>query len=209
MPDPPRRVLIQVNNTTIRTYDSRAEPGVAFDMRREMAAFTARLPAGGRVLDLGCGTVWAAAQLREQGFRAVGLDLSFGRLSRAVAERAAPVVMGDQRRLPIAAVSLDGVWACASLLHLPKTDMPVTLDEARRVLQPGGVLFVSLKAGDGEAWTTRGGGPRFFAYYRAAQLDSLLARAGFRIVDGWDSPAPAWDEAHPWLSRLAEREIGD
>lgn len=203
MPNPPRRVSIQVADTTIRTYDARDEPTTPIDMRREMAAFTARLPTSGRVLDLGCGTAWAAARLREQGFRAVGLDLSFGRLSRAAADGAAPVVMGDQRQLPVTTASLDGVWTCASLLHLRKSDMPATLGEIRRVLRPGGALFVSLKAGDGEAWTTRGGGPRFFAYYRAAELDSLLASAGFRIVDGWENPAPPWDVAHPWLSRLA------
>ena len=203
MSNAPRRVPIQVDDATIRTYDSRGEAVVAFDMRREMTAFTARLPSGGHVLDLGCGTAWAAAQLRERGFQAVGLDLSFGRLSRAVADGAAPVVMADQRQLPIATASLAGVWACASLLHLPRADMPAALGEVHRVLQLGGALFISLKAGDGEAWTTRGGGPRFFAYYRAAELDGLLAATGFEVVDGWENPAPPWDVAHPWLSRLA------
>ncbi len=199
----PRHVSIQVNDTTIRTYDARNEPAAAFDMGSEIGRFTALLPTRGRVLDLGCGTAWAAAQLRERGFRAVGLDLSFGRLSRALANATAPVIMGDQRWLPVATASLDGVWASASLLHLPKADMPVALAEVRRVLRPGGALFVSLKAGDGEAWTTRGGGPRFFAYYRAAELDGLLAAADLRVVDRWESPAPPWDVAHPWLCRLA------
>lgn len=211
MPDQAHRVLLQVDDPTIRTYDSRDEPCAAIDMGRELAAFTALLPAAGRVLDLGCGTAWAASRLRHDDFRAVGLDLSLGRLSRALADGAAPVVMADQRRLPVAAASLHGVWACASLLHLPKTDMATALREIHRVLRPDGALFVSLKMGDGEAWTTRGGGPRFFAYYRPAELDGLLAAAGLRVVDGWDSPAPPWDVNHPWLTRLALAggEIGE
>ncbi len=203
MPESARRVPIQVDDATIRTYDSRDEPSAAFDMGREISYFTALIPTGGHILDLGCGTAWAAAHLRQQGFRAVGLDLSFGRLSRALASAAAPVVMADQRWLPLATASLEGVWASASLLHLSKPDMPAALAEVRRVLRPHGALFVSLKAGDGEAWTTRGGGARFFAYYRPAELDGLLADAGLRIVDGWENPAPPWDVAHPWLTRFA------
>lgn len=195
---------LDVNDLTIRTYNRRPQgPAVDIDMAREMARFVALLPAGGRVLDLGCGSAWAAARLGAQGYSSIGLDLSFRRLRDSAPIRPSPLVMGDMRRLPIADASLDGVWACASLLHLAHAEMPMALAAIRAALRLGGALYVSLKAGAGEAWQIRGGGPRFFAYYTDAELDGLLAAAGFTVVDGWTSPPPNRDPAHAWLNRLA------
>ena len=194
MPDP-----------TILAYDTQlTDPSLDFDLPRQRERFEALLPAGGRVLDLGCGSGWAARRLRASGLRAVGLDRSAGRLARARAgDRPTPLVLGDMRALPIALGSVDGVWACASLLHLPKADLPSALTAIHAVLRPSGALYLSLKAGAGEAWSMRGGAPRFFAYYADAELDRLLDAARFQVVDGWTDPAPPEDPTHPWLNRLA------
>ena len=65
------------------------------------------------------------------------------------------LVEGDLRLLPLDAGSQHLVWACASLLHLPKQQLPAALAEARRVLAPGGVLAVTMKAGTSERYGAR------------------------------------------------------
>lgn len=190
---------------TIKAYDSRVQdPPSDLDLPRERARFCAMLPAGGRVLDLGAGSGWAARHMQADGFRAVALERSAGRIARARDSSAPPLLLGDMRALPFGADAFDGVWACASLLHLAKAELPAVLSAVHAILRPAGALFVSLKEGEGEGWPSdaRNAG-RFFAYYSGDEIDRLLAAAGFEGVDGWTSPASPWDPAHPWLSRFA------
>ncbi|MFN8483496.1 MAG: class I SAM-dependent methyltransferase [Anaerolineae bacterium] len=190
---------------TIEAYDCRlldAPPDL--DLPRERTRFCALLPRGGRVLDLGAGSGWAARRMAADGFRAVALERSAGRVARARGDGALAFVLGDMRTLPFEAAVFDGVWACASLLHLSRREMPAALGGIRRLLREGGTLYVSMKAGEGEGWQSRGhDAARFFAYYGGDELDALLAEAGFQRVDGWTSPASPWDPTHPWLSRFA------
>jgi SAM-dependent methyltransferase len=108
-------------------------------------------------------------------------------------------VRGDSRRLPFAAASFDGVWASASLLHLTAQEAQRALREAARVLRTDGLLFVTLKQGDGAGWeSARYGEPRFFQYWRGPDFDALAADVGFDVL------ASHVDEAarNTWLVRL-------
>ncbi len=160
-------------------------------------------PTGGLVLDVGCGPGQYARALASHGLRAVALDLSLGMLHQAQVHGTIRLVCADMRHLPIANESVGGCFACASLLHLPRPQVPRTLAEFRRVLRTGGALYVGMKEGEGEEWVTdQEGGERFFAYYRPAELDRLIRAAGFDIVDGWTSP-PGKGQRHNWLNRFA------
>ncbi|GAA2653741.1 class I SAM-dependent methyltransferase [Paractinoplanes durhamensis] len=87
-------------------------------------------------LELGCGTGVHAAQLRELGWRPVGVDLSAGML--AYADNRLPVARGDAARLPIADAALGAV--VAMMVHTDMPDYPAVLREAARVLRPGGTF---------------------------------------------------------------------
>ena len=94
-----------------------------FDLRLEenMARFAGRLGPGARVLDVGCGPGRDAAWLAEQGYDAGGVDLSIRMLRQGQARGVtAPLIQADMRHLPFRRGSFQGLWACASLLHLPK-----------------------------------------------------------------------------------------
>jgi SAM-dependent methyltransferase len=167
-----------------------------------LARFAAALPRQARVLDVGAGPGIHTAALRAHGLRASSLDFSLGMLRAGVAEFPGPRLQGDARRLPIATSSLGGIWANASLLHLQRADALDALREARRVLSPGGVLFVSVKEGVGaETETSRYGQPRFFQYWSSAELDDAIAGAGFVAIDARAEEAPN----ARWLVRLARR----
>lgn len=163
-----------------------------------------RAGVGARVLDVGCGAgrdmVWFEAQ-KGNGARVVGVDRSAGMLTLARRHVRGGLARMDMRALGFSAATFDIVWCIAALLHVPKANAPLALVEMRRVLRPSGVLALSLQVGSGEGWES---GPypgvsRFFARYTLAEVDALLARAAFSILQR------GVDEAggRRWLSILA------
>jgi ubiquinone/menaquinone biosynthesis C-methylase UbiE len=87
-------------------------------------------------LDIGCGPGKDAKHFTEQGYDVTGLDLSEGLLK--IAKEYCPeatFVQGDIRKLPFPDKSFDGVFACASILHMEKSQLPIVLKETKRVLK--------------------------------------------------------------------------
>ena len=159
-----------------------------------------RCPAGGRVLDVGCGPGQVSALVRSHGRAAVAIDLTFEML--AVARRrvaATAVVCGDVRRLPLSGACFDAVVCWYSLHNMPRTALPGALGEVRRVVRAGGGLLVATHAGAGEEWHElqwRGHPGRVVvSYYAPDELADLVEAAGFRDVEVTMRP-PLPDE-HP------------
>lgn len=143
---------------------------------------------GARILDAGCGPGWESATFAERGHDPVGVDLTptFLRVAREEAP-GVPLARMDMRHLGLESDAVDGVWACASFLHVPREDAPGTLGEFRRVLRDGGVLQLSVKRGEGEqVGAGYEGDDRLFTLYRSKELRELAEDAGFRVdrVDG-------------------------
>jgi ubiquinone/menaquinone biosynthesis C-methylase UbiE len=176
-----------------------ADPNTLATIRQR---FTALLAPGARVLDVGCGPGWEAARLRDLGLRAYGLDRSRGMLAEARGLRL-PLMLADMRALPLPGSSLDGLWVSASFLHIPKRDGPAVLREFRRVLRPGGALYIGVKEGDEERWVEqRRGHQRFFAFYQPEELDALLATHGFAVIECW-LDADSLGRPERWINRIA------
>ncbi|MEE8389613.1 MAG: class I SAM-dependent methyltransferase [Anaerolineae bacterium] len=191
---------------TTATYDHIAARYAAreiYPLEQELARFMEMVPTGGLVLDLGCGPGQYAQALESRGLRVVAFDLSPGMLLQAQINEVPQLVRADIRRLPIVDEQANGCFACASLLHLPRTQAPQALAEFRRVLYPGGALYVGVKEGEGVA--DRQGCERFFLYYQPQEIDQLIRAAGFEIVDGWISP-PRKGQRHNWINRFARRQ---
>ena len=143
--------------------------------------FVADLAAGSVVLDLGCGSGWAAAILEARGFDVHALDASPEFAALASAKLRRPVRVGSFESLDDVAI-YDAVWASASLLHVRKTDLPALITRIARALKPGGQLLATFKAGAGEARDKRG---RFYAYY---SLDELHAVVAAEPMLAWQPP---------------------
>lgn len=111
---------------------------------RALAARTiAELPyplAGRRVLDLGCGTGWFSAALREAGAEVVGLDLDLDDVRQARSNGQA-VLHADGRCMPFADDTFDGVLCSNLLEHTP--DPGLILADCARVTRPGGWIYMS------------------------------------------------------------------
>lgn len=154
-----------------------------------------------RILDAGCGPGADAATFAERGYEVVGVDVTRPFLRDAAGYADAAFVAGDVRSLPLSASSVDAVWACASLLHLARTDVPTALAEFRRVLRPGGTLFLTLKYG-GETGYDLDGVGRFFAMYEPADVRELLLDTDFDVRDLEVEGTP--DDGR-WLWAVASR----
>src|SRR5437762_13806471 len=102
----------------------------------------------------------------------------------AVARRAgAPLLLADMRELPVRDGALDGLWVCASFLHIPKRDGPAVLRAFGRALRPGGILYIGVKQGDGERWVEHSAGRRrFVAFYGESEVDERLVAHGFTML---------------------------
>ncbi len=169
-----------------RYYDEHADEFYALSVGADMTAlrdaFLAHLPPGTRILDAGCGSGRDSRAFLDRGFRVTALDASAAMVARASALLDQPVLHMRFADLTFDE-AFDGIWACASLLHVPRAEMPTVLDRLGRALAPGGVLFASFKWGDGEV--VRDG--RLFTSYDEASFTRLLdaANATLPVIDLW------------------------
>lgn len=110
-------------------------------------------PAGKDVLDIGCGTGGLVRWLAGAGARPVGLEISDAQL--AVARSAdggsgARYLVGRAERVPLPDASLDLAVFMRTLHHVPPASLPAALREARRLLRPGGAVYVAEPLAEGD-----------------------------------------------------------
>ena len=137
--------------------------------------------AGGRVLDVGCGTGFTLTRL-PRAVRSVGLDYSPAAL--AFARERAPassLVRGSAYALPFADGSFDAVLALDVLEHLD--DDLAAARELRRVLAPGGAAIVTVPAFE-SLWSAHDEALDHRRRYRLPQIERVLRDAGLRVEHG-------------------------
>ena len=158
-----------------------------------------------RILELGCGHGRDAAWFEAHGADVVAADLSAGMLAETRLRVTGPVVQVDMRAPAFRGTVFDGVWSNAAMLHLPKALVPNALAEIRRILKPGGVLFVSIQVGAGETWEAVSYGrpvARYFSRYAPAEFGALIEVAGMHLLEveeSYGGPRRHW--AHYFAQR--------
>lgn len=169
---------------TVAYYDDRAaayaESSWKQDLSFLLSPFCDRLSPGCRVLDLGSGAGRDSEALRGRGFEAVSLDASAGLLAAHKARGGRLLLRGDFLHLPFRDACFGGVWACASLLHVPAARTHDVLCDISRVLLPRGILAVSLKLGSGENRDEDG---RSWTFYLPETARAALERANFTVLE--------------------------
>lgn len=133
----------------------------------------------GRLLDYGCGGGWAAKRMLDAGRRVEAFDGSAA--LAAEASKLTGINVKVMRFEGFDAVSrYAGLWASFCLLHAPRAAMAGNLARIARALQPGGLLYLGLKTGEGEARDSLG---RFYSYFGREEIEAMLTAAGFREID--------------------------
>jgi len=142
-------------------------------------SFLAHVPAGGAVLDLGCGSGWAAAHFAEQGFVVTAMDGSQGLADEARARYGVDVIVQPFEKMEWEN-AFDGIWAWFTLMHAPRDTMDANLARVARAIKPGGQFMIGFQEGDRDFRDSLG---RHYSYYTEADMRARLERVGFTVRD--------------------------
>lgn len=197
--------LQQVVARTLGHYHARAE---AFwegtrnhDVEQNIEALLRHIqsPAPYSILDFGCGPGRDLSAFTRRGHHAVGLEGAPALAQMARSHSGCEVWQQDFLCLELPDAHFDGIFANASLFHVPRQELPRILGELHAALKPGGVLFSSNPRGNNEESMN---GDRYGAYYDLAAWREYLHAAGFVEVEHYYRPPGLPFEQQPWLASV-------
>jgi SAM-dependent methyltransferase len=194
-----------VSGLTLEHYNQRAEDFRAgtrdHDVSQNIAALLHYIEATPpyTLLDFGCGPGRDLAAFSRLGHIAIGLEGAARFAAMARADSGCEVWQQDFLRLDLPDNHFDGVFANASLFHVPGAELPRVLRELHATLKPGGVLFASNPRGHNEeGWN----GGRFGAYHDLENWRRFVSAAGFVELTHYYRPAGLPRERQPWLASV-------
>jgi SAM-dependent methyltransferase len=201
--NPPALELI--SRGTLADYDGRAEDFWAgtrdHDVSQNIEALLAAVegPPPFAILDFGCGPGRDLTTFAARGHLAIGIEGS-PRLAQMAREHSGcEVWQQDFLRLRLPPGRFDGVFANASLFHVPSQELPRVLGELATALKPRGVLFASNPRGNNEeGWH----GSRYGVFHSLAAWRAFLDQAGFEEIHHYYRPPGLPREQQPWLASV-------
>jgi SAM-dependent methyltransferase len=208
MSDAPGKAGQAVTAGTLLHYESRAEgfrDGTRdHDVSQNIAALLRHI--AGKppftILDFGCGPGRDLRTFTEMGHVAVGLDGAASFVKMARADSGCEVWHQDFLALELPAARFDGIFANASLFHVPRAELPRVLGELHATLKPGGVLFCSNPRGNNEeGWS----GGRYGVWHDLDSWRALVTAAGFAELEHYYRPPGLPREQQPWLATVWRR----
>jgi len=159
---------------------------------------------GGHILDAGCGSGRDSLYFLEHGYEITAFDFC-----EELVRLAAGLINKDVLNLRFQEINFqeqfDGIWACASLLHVGRKEIDKALQRLTSALNDGGVLYASFKYGDKEEM--RNG--RLFNYYDEQSSEELLLRhPQLRLIRRWQTVDVRPDRADDkWINLLLQKVL--
>ena len=151
------------------------------------------------ILDLGCGPGRDLRAFAALGHEVVGLEGAAGLVALARAGTDCPVLHQDFLALDLPPAHFDGIFANASLFHVPSSQIARVLAELAAALKPRGVLFCSNPRGDNqEGWV----GGRYGCFYHLETWRALVTGAGFAELHHYYRPPGRPRHQQPWLATV-------
>jgi SAM-dependent methyltransferase len=156
------------------------------------------------LLDFGCGPGRDLKTFKALGHRATGLEGSPQLAALARANSGCEVLEQSFLALDLPPGRFDGVFANASLFHVPGQELPRVLRQLRTSLKPGGVLFSSNPRGEGEeGWN----GERYGVFHDWPAWHELMTAAGFIALTHFYRPAGLPLAQQPWLASVWRKPV--
>ena len=190
-------------STTLTYYNNNAQTfsdsTLNVDMSALYAEFLPHIKQHGHILDAGCGSARDAAYFKNQGFTVSAFDASPALAKLASNYLQQPVVIKTFQGLECVN-KYDGIWCCASLLHVPKAELPQVFLKLQNALKPDGVLYVSFKYGTQE----RVHNGREFTDLNESALTALInSHTKLKIIKQWQTVDQRPEcESQVWLNAL-------
>ena len=167
-------------------YDAHAKEYAELTVRADMSPaydrFLAYLPAGAAILDAGCGSGRDSLCFMKKGYDVTMLDASEGMCNCAEELTGQKALCMGFHEIEFAD-RFDGIWACASLLHVSEKELENVLAIFHRALKRDGVLYASWKYGEAE----RCDGERFYCDMTEEKLRRVLARVDLKAREGLEA----------------------
>ncbi len=164
---------------------------------------------GGHVLDLGCGSGRDTKHFLEKGYVVTAIDGSAELCKKATEYTGIEVVEKDFFDIDEEGV-YDGIWACASMLHVDRERLPLLIHKLGKALKPGGILYMSFKYGDFDDFRD---GRHFTDLDEGAFRDIFAEACGMDqqgmvldIFDEWKSEDVRRGKNVKWLNEMVKKE---
>ena len=192
---------------TLEFYNQNAESffndTIQVDMSELYRPFVQRVKPSGLILDAGCGSGRDAKAFLAMGFQVDAMDASVEMVKLASQFTGLPVK--QQTLESITDIErYDGIWACASLLHLPETLLPKVFTQFEAALKPMGVWYMSFKYGCGE----REKDGRVFTDLNEEGLQELLKHCpSLSIIEQWVTVDKRPDRDERWLNVVVCKKV--
>ncbi len=192
-------------DNNIEYYNKNAEAffegTVNADMSLWRDKFEKYVTTGGRILDAGCGSGRDSKAFIQHGYSVVAFDAS-----KEMCRMASELIGQEVWQMKFDEISFDeefdGIWACASLLHVPVEELPETLESLHKALTKSGIIYVSFKYGDG----IKVRGERTFTDFTEISVKPLMNESGFEILEcGVTSDIRPGRDAEKWVNVIARK----
>ena len=197
--------LARVTAETIRHYQERADAFWAgtrdHDVRQNIDALLRHIEGTPpfRILDFGCGPGRDLVTFKTLGHVAIGLEGAPSFAAMARSHSGCEVWKQDFLTLDLPPAMFDGVFANASLFHVPTQELARVLGELRATLKAGGVLFCSNPRGENQEGWERG---RYGAFHDVDTWRGYVRGAGFAELEHYYRPPGLPREQQPWLATV-------
>ncbi|WP_230534363.1 class I SAM-dependent methyltransferase [Microvirga roseola] len=175
---------------------------VAADVSLLQARFVRELPPSAHVLDAGCGSGRDAKAFADLGFHVTAFDAATEMVRRAAQHTGLPVLHMTFDDM-VWSEEFDGIWASASLLHVPRGALPSVLTRCHQALRKDGILYTSFKYGSGEREKD---GRRFTDLTEETFQEILAEVGGFQVIELWRTgDVRPSRQSEMWLNSLVRK----